>query len=206
MTKSAGPALRQLHREFGDRVEFLTLYVREAHPGDRYVQPHDAQTKLRQAKEYVQRDGISWPVLVDDVDGHLHRRLDPKPDAVYVVGADGTVVFRALWANHEPPLRRALEHVAAGRSEQLGDSEAKLIPLLSGTGTMWETLRAAGPVALRDVAREAPPMWIAARLAGLLRPLPPVGRGLVAAAVLALVPAAAVGALRRQRVAGRSRR
>jgi len=36
MTKSAGPALNDLYAEFGDRVEFLALYVREAHPGDRY--------------------------------------------------------------------------------------------------------------------------------------------------------------------------
>src|SRR2546422_673281 len=32
MTASAGPALKRLYAEFGDRVAFLTLYVREAHP------------------------------------------------------------------------------------------------------------------------------------------------------------------------------
>jgi hypothetical protein len=61
MTASAGPALHQLHDEFGDRVQFRTLYVREAHPGDRYVQPRDMRTKMDQARAYAERDGVRWP-------------------------------------------------------------------------------------------------------------------------------------------------
>ena len=34
MTASAGPVLKRLYQEFGDRVAFGTLYVREAHPGE----------------------------------------------------------------------------------------------------------------------------------------------------------------------------
>ncbi|MGQ4819484.1 deiodinase-related protein, partial [Enterococcus faecium] len=71
MTASAGPALQQLYDEFGDRVRFLTLYVREAHPGDRYVQPGDMATKIAHARAYAERDGIRWPVGVDDVDRTL---------------------------------------------------------------------------------------------------------------------------------------
>ncbi|KGH45346.1 hypothetical protein IN07_18095 [Modestobacter caceresii] len=183
MTASAGPALQRLYDDFGDRVRFLTLYVREAHPGDRYVQPGDMGTKTEQARAYAERDGIRWPVAVDDIDGTLHRQLDDKPDAAYIVGTDGRVLFRSLWANEHERLRAALEAVADGEQRPVGQSEAKGRALLRGTGTMWQTLSAAGPVALRDVARQAPPMWLSARVADLARPLPPLARGAVGTAL-----------------------
>jgi hypothetical protein len=31
------------------------------------------------ARELQQRDALRWPVAVDDLDGTLHRQLDPKP-------------------------------------------------------------------------------------------------------------------------------
>jgi hypothetical protein len=201
MTASAGPALQEMYDEFRDRVQFLTLYVREAHPGDRYVQPRDMHTKLVQARAYAERDDIRWPVAVDDVDGTLHRQLDDKPDAAYLVGVDGRVMFRALWANDPGPLREALRAVSAGARRPLGQSEAKAAALLRGTGTMWATLRAAGPVALRDVARQAPPMWLSARLADAFRPLPPLARGAVATALplFAAVGSALIWHRRRRR-------
>jgi hypothetical protein len=199
MTASAGPALRRLHDEFGDRVQFLTLYVREAHPGDRYGQPHDMATKTAHARAYAERDCIDWPVAVDEVDGALHRALDDKPDAAYVVDADGRVVFRALWANDPGPLREALRVVADGGTGPLGQSEAKLAAMLRGTGEMWKTLSAAGPTALHDVARHAPPMWLSARLADALRPMPPLARGTVGTALPLAVTAGLVLAARRPR-------
>lgn len=199
MTTSAGPALQDLHEQFGDRVAFLALYVREAHPGDRYVQPEDMATKVAQASAYALRDGVSWPVLVDDLDGTLHRRLDPNPHSGYVIDGDGVVAFRALWANDEGPLRAALAAVADGRRGAIGQSEAKAVAMLRGMGSMWETLSAAGPVALRDVAQQAPPMWAAARLAGLFSPLPPLGRGFAALGVTAGSLAGGILAWRRRR-------
>jgi hypothetical protein len=145
MTASAGPALQRLYDTYGDRVQFLTLYVREAHPGDRYVQPQDMDTKMAHARAYAQRDGIRWPVAVDDVGGTLHRRLDPKPDAAYLVDTDGVVIFRSLWANHPGPIEKALQAAAGGRKGPLGQNETKLPSMLRGTGTMWATLSAAGP-------------------------------------------------------------
>lgn len=34
MTASSNPLLKRLWSEFGSAIEFVTLYVREAHPGD----------------------------------------------------------------------------------------------------------------------------------------------------------------------------
>lgn len=177
MTASAGPALHEMYDEFGDRVRFLALYVREAHPGDHFPQPSDLAKKTAHARAYARRDSIPWPVAVDDVDGDLHRALDPKPDAVYLVDPDGIVMFRALWANDPGPLRDALRLAASGRRGPVGESEAMAGALMRGTGEMWRVLSAAGPAALRDVAAQAPPMWMSARVADALRPLPSGLRG-----------------------------
>jgi hypothetical protein len=179
MTASAGPVLKRLHRDFADRITFLTLYVREAHPGDRCPQAVTMEEKLRHAGDYKRRDGIPWPILVDDVEGGLHRELDPKPSAVYLVDEDGRVAFRALWSNAERPLRRGIERLLAGE-RPVGESTTRLVPMLGGMGMMAQTLALAGPQARRDVLTQAPPLWAMAKIAGLFGPLSSVGRGIAA--------------------------
>lgn len=191
MTRSAGPALRDLHDRFGDDVEFVTLYVREAHPGDRYPQPDRLERKLQHARDYAQRDGIGWTVAVDDVDGTLHRQLDPKPHAAYLVGSDRTVLWRTLWANDDRVMAQTLEAVASGRTPDDGEVEPLLVPMLAGTGSMWATWQEAGGHASADVLREAPPVYVSGRLADLFRPLPPLARGTLGMA-LSMAPMALV--------------
>src|ERR671935_497191 len=56
MTADANPKLKHLYDEFADRVQFILLYVREAHPGDRYPQADTIEQKLRYARELKARD------------------------------------------------------------------------------------------------------------------------------------------------------
>ena len=190
MTASAGPALRALHREYGDRVAFLSVYVREAHPGERYPQPETFEQKLRQARVYQQRDRISWDVAVDDIDGSFHRAVDPKPNAALFVDGDGRIVFRTLWSNDDAGLRQGLEALVSGDPAGRGQREAKLLPMMRGMGTIDEVLGSAGDIARRDFRRALPPVYGMAKIAGLFRPLPPLGRAIAATTVVA----AAIGA------------
>lgn len=195
MTRSAGPILHRLYDEYGGRVAFMTLYVREAHPGERYPQPKAMIRKIDHARAYQQRDHILWPVAVDLVDGHVHRMLDGKSSAAYFVGRDGRVVFRSLWSNDEKALRRGIDALI-GQGEP-GVAQTRLRPLLAGTGVTHETLAAAGPQAGRDMLRQAPPMYALAALARLFRPLSPSGRSVAAGVVsAALLGAAGYGAYR----------
>src|SRR5918994_2198934 len=161
MTASAGPALKRLYEEFGDQIGFLTLYVREAHPGDRYAQPQTVDEKLRLAREYRNRDSIPWPVVVDDIDGTLHRALDAKPNAAYLVDIDGHIAQRVLWSNDERGLRRAI--LALLEHREPGQHESRLIPTLAGLGCMYPVLEGAGQKALDDLKREVPPVYLMAR-------------------------------------------
>lgn len=194
MTASAGPALRGLHEEFGDQVRFVTVYVREAHPGERYPQPEEMDRKIRHARDYREREDIGWTIVVDDVEGSLHRALDEKPNSAYLVDRDGTVLFRSLWSNDEAVLREGLESVAAGGRPEPGEREPRLKPMLTGAGEMYRILGMAGEEARRDVRREVPPMYLMARTADLFRPLPPMTRTLAAGAVMGVALGVVIGA------------
>lgn len=199
MTASAGPALHDLHRRYGDRIDFVSLYVREAHPGDRYEQADTLEQKLGYARDYQRRDSIPWTVAVDDVDGSLHRQLDPKPHSAYIVDTDGTVAFRTLWANDSAVLEEALAAVAAGHRPDPRQRETRLVPMLRGTGCMWESWERAGGHAKSDVLRQAPPVYLSGRVADLL-PGSPLARGVMGnVAVMAPMIAAGVYLVRRRR-------
>ncbi|HWK10786.1 MAG TPA: hypothetical protein VNR64_12085 [Vicinamibacterales bacterium] len=192
MTASAGPALKQLYREYGDRVAFLTVYVREAHPGERYPQPQLFDDKLAHARAYKGRDQIPWTVAVDDIEGSFHQVVDPKPNAAYFVDADGHIVFRALWSNDEAGLRQGFEAlVSDDPAAARGQREAKLIPMMRGIGKMDEVLGSAGDEARRDFRRALPPVYGMAKIAGWFRPLPPLGRAIAAMGVVATAVGAA---------------
>jgi len=73
-------------------------------------------------------------------------------------------------------------------------------PMTRGLGCQYKILDASGRVPKPDVLREMPPMYVMARIAALLRPLPPLARGALAQS-LAMAPLAlAVGvAVKRRR-------
>ena len=63
--------MRELHRLFGDRVQFVDLVVRQAHPGERHGGYRSYPEKLDDARRYQEEEGISWPVVVDGLDVQL---------------------------------------------------------------------------------------------------------------------------------------
>ncbi len=195
MVAANGPALKRLHDEFGDRVAFVTLYVREAHPGERYPQPEVFGRKLEYARAYEERDRIPWPVAVDNPEGDLHRALDPKPDAAYLMDARGDVAFRAVSSSDGRVLREGLEALLSRQPLPIGERQPRVVPLLKGLGMTGEILDLAGREARRDFRRELPPVYALARLAALFRPLPPLGRGIAAAATGTLGLTAILGGL-----------
>lgn len=195
MTASASPVLKRLHRELGDAVCFVTLYVREAHPGERIPQPRTAEWKLRHARMLRDRDGISWTVAVDDLEGSLHRALGSNSNAAYLMDAAGNVAFRTLWSNDESVLGQGLRALALGHPDHPFERERYLVPLARGLPRVDEVVRAAGGTALDDLRREAPVVYGASELAWIWRALTPLGRAaLVGGAVAAA--AALYGAIR----------
>lgn len=92
--------LNRLYSRYRDRgFEFLTIYVREPHPGEGYTHHTTWEQKLRYARECRAQDGISNPMLVDDLEGTVHRLYGVMPNMVYVVDKRGKVAYKAMWTD-----------------------------------------------------------------------------------------------------------
>lgn len=189
MTASSNPKLKGLHDRFGRDIQFVMLHVREAHPGEYWDQPRSPTEKMGHARALKDRDGLPWPIVVDDVDGRVHRSLDQKPNAAYLVDRNGWISFRALWAGDEA-LLQALASVSHVECPRKKESRRRLVPMAEGLGVMRDMMRQAGPRASRDIWLAAPPMAALAWTADLYRPLPPKWR---AAAGLMTVGCVTIG-------------
>ena len=192
MTASAAPSVQELYDEFGERVAFIMLYVREAHPGENFGQSESIEDKLEYARMLKSFYGIDWTVAADNIDGDLHRALDPKPNSAYLMAGDGTILFRSLWASDYNALRRALDAAATGRTQQKKQSTAMALPVARAMGQVQATMERGGPQAVRDLWIAGFPMALAGRVATLFAPLSPDKRGITAVITLAL---AAMGIL-----------
>ena len=90
-------SMSALAETYRDDVTFAVLYTREAHPG-LLARPHVTRAeKLVQAQALDKVKVLGRPVLVDALDGSLHRRLGGGPNSVFVIGTDGVVAHYAYW-------------------------------------------------------------------------------------------------------------
>jgi Iodothyronine deiodinase len=159
MTAGARPGLKNLHKDFGDRVQFVSIYVREAHPGERYPHHTSEAQKMRHARDWVEQDHIPWPVVVDTLDGATHRAYGPLPNSAYLIDRTGHMVFRALWAGQEGLLREKLTELLerearGGDPVNLGQQENLMIPLIHGAAEFDYAVARGGEKSKEDFRRE----------------------------------------------------
>jgi hypothetical protein len=190
VTESAGPVLRRLHDQFADRVRFLLVNTREAHPGDKFGQPHTMAAKREHAEELRRHHDLPFEVAVDDLDGDLHRAMSPKPNSAYLIGTDGVILYRAHWANDERGLTAALAAATDGAIPARGNSRAMIGPLMRAVGHLPGVIRFAGRRVEHDVWLAAPPLAALARASRLVSGLPPDLRGPAAAALMTIITGA----------------
>ena len=112
VTRGGVPTMSELHRLYGDRVQFLDVVVRQAHPGERHGAYGSFAEKLADGLAYGQEERIPWPVLVDDLSGTVQRAYGGLAAAVYLVDAEGTIAFCGAWGQ-APALRDAIDDLLA---------------------------------------------------------------------------------------------
>ncbi len=84
------------------------MFLRQAHPGEERHAYQSYDEKLEGAREYEALESIPWPVLVDDLDGTVHRRYSQEmADPVFLLDRDMNVAFYGLWT-HVPTLDVAI--------------------------------------------------------------------------------------------------
>ncbi len=110
--------LRSLVREFPRaEVEFLFVYVREAHPGAELPAHHAMEDKARAALLLQEQEQIDSPVLVDELGGEVHRRYGALPNASFIIDKSGRIAYRSL-ASHGSSLGAALEELLERQKER----------------------------------------------------------------------------------------
>ena len=109
--------LRELHDKYRDEVEFLVVYVKEAHPTDKWwlgrsrtqtlfheLSGNPARLDVSEPVTLAQRrkvaascqanlfDGVV-PLYVDSMDNRVSQTYAAKPTRIYLIGKDGRVVY-----------------------------------------------------------------------------------------------------------------
>jgi hypothetical protein len=95
-----------LHKRYGDRVQFLAVYVREAHPingwrdsgndrvGISILQPRDQGERTAVAERCCHALEISMPLLVDEIDDRVGHAYSGMPDRLFIIDAAGKVAYK----------------------------------------------------------------------------------------------------------------
>src|SRR5438045_3277850 len=95
-----------MKKRFGDRVEFLGVYVREAHPTDGWrmasndakgvavAQPATTEERTSVAATCSGTLKMSIPLVVDGVDDAVGRAYSGMPDRLYLLDKRGRVAYK----------------------------------------------------------------------------------------------------------------
>jgi hypothetical protein len=154
----ARPVLKNLYDEFGDRIQFVSVYVREAHPGENYPHHTSYKQKMHHARDWVSQEGILWTVAVDSLEGTTHQAYGCTVNPAYLIGRSGHVAFRALCAGQEgllrDKLRELLRREASGENPiTLGQKRNLVIPYVREAAEIDYVLSRAGKKSLEDFHR-----------------------------------------------------
>lgn len=99
--------LEEMYRRRKDDVEFLRIYIREAHPTDHkgptetngkagilIKQPVTLDDRCSVAGQCSATLNIQGPLVVDEIDNRVGRAWGGWPDRLYIINRDGRVAYR----------------------------------------------------------------------------------------------------------------
>jgi hypothetical protein len=185
--------MKKLYRWWGDQVQFVSVLVRQEHPGPRVPPYRSFEQKMEDAVAYKREEGIPWPVVVDDLEGSVHRTYGGLSNPTYLIDADGRIAFYNMWT-YAPVLHEAIEALVdqGGRGVAKGgwDRAIRLGPTMTHG---WRAIQRGLPQSFIDLTTAAPgstiAMWLGYQLRPLLAPLTLRARPLPVAAKIALLAA-----------------
>jgi hypothetical protein len=93
------------------------VYTREAHPGEHVGHHRSLEEKIERAGTMIERHHIERAMLVDDLEGTVHRAYGLLPNMTYVLSRSGTVLYRANWTDARS-IGRVLEDLTYEREQQ----------------------------------------------------------------------------------------
>jgi peroxiredoxin len=95
-TAGSLPGLNELYEERDPNVEFFFVYTREAHPGDELGAHESYQDKVKAAELLRDSESVGMPIIVDELDGKIHRKYGKMPNPTFIIDKSGRIAFRSL--------------------------------------------------------------------------------------------------------------
>jgi len=95
-----------MYRKYGDRVRFLTVYIKEAHPTDEwqmdsnekeqvcYPQPKTTAQRVAIANDFVKRFHYELPLAVDPIENPANALYAGWPERFYILDEKGVVAYK----------------------------------------------------------------------------------------------------------------
>ena len=94
------PAMNQIYTDFYEHgINIYLLYVKESHPGEHYRHHTSMNQKLLYARDLREAEQVKFPILVDSLEGTIHRSYGPWPTSLFVINRDGRLVYRSTIAD-----------------------------------------------------------------------------------------------------------
>ena len=101
------PALNKLYEQYGNQVEFLVVYITEAHPSDVwqtennfrdkvvFASPRNEDERASVAGTCVRKLGIKIPALLDEFGNSTESAYTAWPDRLYLIDRNGKVAYKS---------------------------------------------------------------------------------------------------------------
>ena len=110
-----------MYEQFKDRADFLTIYIREAHPEDEwqmesnlteevcYLQPRSQEDRVRIASDFARRFHYPIPLAIDTMADTANRVYAGWPERLFIIGEDGRILYQGGMGpfNYKPEEVRA---------------------------------------------------------------------------------------------------
>lgn len=99
--------MEKMYARYKERVEFLGIYIREAHPTDGWrlssndrvgitiAQPRTIEERVGVAAQCSEALEVSMPLLVDHIDNSVEQTYSAFPDRLYLIDEQGKVAFKS---------------------------------------------------------------------------------------------------------------
>lgn len=145
--------MNRLAEKYPD-AQFVNLYVREGHPGERTPQHRSEHEKQLCSAQLESLFGEKRKTVVNTLPGDLHQRLGSFPNMVYIIRPDGIIAFRGDWT--EP---RDVERILASKNNAMIDPHEWILVHLPSPLVVWKVLRYGGWLAVYDFIKGAPGLF-----------------------------------------------
>jgi hypothetical protein len=104
--------LNEIVNQFNESVKFLCVYIQEAHPSDGWQVEanleqdviHTSPTNMAEREALAEvcmlKLALDMPMVVDDMEDTIDSAYNALPERLYLLNADGKVVFKTVAGSH----------------------------------------------------------------------------------------------------------